>query len=235
MALCWDVLGRFCDSGVRNHPDASAERCHLVLPAFFAVAIAMLGMTAGAIRVYLQPKRFVRDRVPEEAAAACMQFAVSVPVSLVMLCLIPMEFSLNTMFLIGAIVCTIACAVPFYFSGTAISLLLTKPLAPVGRLYASDLIGASLGCLFVLAALTWLDVPSLLLLTGAIGELAAWCLLWESGFRKLQRRALFLLAGFVLVAMLNTSQYYGIRPLFVKGRMEPSSLYLYEKWNSFSE
>ncbi len=36
--------------------------------AFFAVATAMLGMTAGAIRVYLDPRRYCRERIHEEAA-----------------------------------------------------------------------------------------------------------------------------------------------------------------------
>lgn len=202
--------------------------------AFFAVAVAMLGMTAGAIRVYLQPTRFVRQTAAGEAATACLGFALSVPVSLVVLCLIPLEFSMNTMFVLGAILDTLACAAPFYFSGIALSLLLSKPLAPVGKLYAADLLGASLGCVFVLAALAWLDAPSLLLLTGVIAALAAWCLRRAGGGPKLQWRTLSLLAVLALAAMLNRSQYHGVRPLFVKGRMEPSSLYLYEKWNSFS-
>ena len=117
--------------------------------AFFAVATAMLGMTAGAIQVYLRPQRFTRDRIHEEAGLASLLFALSVPVSLIVLCLVPMQFSADTMYVIGTLICTVACALPFYFSGTAISLLLTKHWMPVSRLYASDLAGASLGCLFV--------------------------------------------------------------------------------------
>jgi hypothetical protein len=201
--------------------------------AFFAVATAMLGMTAGAIRVYLQPKRFTQENVHEEAANASIAFAVSIPISLILLCLIPIQFDWNTMFMIGTVICTIACAVPFYFSGTAVTLLLTKHWLPVGKLYASDLIGASLGCLFVLAGLGWFDAPSLLLVAGTIGAFAAWCLLANSPSVKLRRNTLLLTVVWGIAAVLNTSEY-GIRPLIIKGTISPSTSYLVEKWNSFS-
>jgi len=53
-----------------------------------------------------------------------------------------------------------------------ITAVLTKGSRPIGRLYASDLIGAALGCLFVLVGLEFLDAPSFILLSGAIGIVA---------------------------------------------------------------
>jgi hypothetical protein len=205
--------------------------------AFFAVAMAMLGMTAGAIRVYLQPNRFRQDRVHEESALASLYFALSVPAAMLALCLIPLEFSPNTAYICGVIVCTVMCALPFFFSGMAVSILLTKHWAPVGRLYASDLLGASLGCLFVLAALGWMDAISLVLVAGAVGGVAGWCLLQNSTdpkARKWRIRALVLSGALLLVGFFNTSQSYGLRPLLVKGRIEPSSMHLCDEWNSYS-
>jgi len=203
--------------------------------AFFAVAIAMLGMTAAAVRVYLNPQRFSPERVKEEACTACISFALFVPVSVVLLCLIPIQYSPDTTYLMGILAATVACALPFYFSGTAISLLLTKHRqTAIGKLYASDLFGASLGCLFVLAALRWLDAPSLLIFAGSIGALAAFFMVITSSSRKLRARALTVFFVLVVLSVLNTSQAHGIRPLIVKGRIEKSSLHLFERWNSFS-
>lgn len=202
---------------------------------FFAVATAMLGMTAAAVRVYLNPQRFCPDRIKEEAYSACLGFALCVPASLTLLCLIPMQYSPNTTYLMGILVSTLACALPFYFSGTAISLLLTKcRQTSIGKLYASDLFGASLGCLFVLFALGWFDAPSLLIFAGSIGALAAFFMVLKSPSRKLRLRALIVFAALVVLSLLNTSKNHGIRPLIVKGRIEPASLYLFEEWNSFS-
>jgi len=203
--------------------------------AFFAVAIAMLGMTAAAVRVYLNPQRFSPERVKEEACTACISFALFVPVSVVLLCLIPIQYSPDTTYLMGILAATVACALPFYFSGTAISLLLTKHRqTAIGKLYASDLFGASLGCLFVLAALRWLDAPSLLIFAGSLGALAAFFMVITSPSRKLRVRALVVFFVLVVLSVLNTSPTRGIRPLIVKGRIEESSRHLFERWNSFS-
>ena len=72
---------------------------------------------------------------------------------------------------------TAGCALPFYYAGIAITLVLTKCRLPVARVYASDLCGASLGCFLVLGGLAWLDAPSLILLCGAIGAMAGFLFL----------------------------------------------------------
>jgi hypothetical protein len=202
--------------------------------AFFAVATAMLGMTAAAVRVYLNPKRFSPERVQLEAYLSCIAFALCVPVSLVLLCLIPIKYSSQTVYLLGIVVSTVACALPFYFSGTAISLLLTRSReAKIGKLYASDLFGASLGCLFVLFALGYFDAPSLLIFAGSLGALAGFLMLLGSPLRAQKWKALVAFCALAVVSLMNTSQHHGLRPLIVKGRIEPRAV-LFEKWNSFS-
>ena len=59
--------------------------------AFFAISTAMLGITAGATRVYLRPKVFARDNLEKALSVACIQLALSIPATLVMLCLVPLE------------------------------------------------------------------------------------------------------------------------------------------------
>ena len=58
--------------------------------AFFAISTAMLGMTAGATTVYLKPRDFEEDKLTDTLARACLGYAWIVPLSLVVLCLIPM-------------------------------------------------------------------------------------------------------------------------------------------------
>lgn len=148
--------------------------------AFFAISSAMLGMTAGAITVYLRPKWFAPEKLKNSIAKACVWFALSAPICLILLCIVPIELHGTVMSLIAIIVSTLACSTPFYFSGIAMSAILTKIDLPIGKLYAADLLGASLGCIFVLAGLELLDAPSLIMVFGAIGVLAALCFTYQS-------------------------------------------------------
>lgn len=202
--------------------------------AFFAVSTAMLGMTAGAVRVYLTPERYTEDRLGDEIGGACVRYALAVPVSLIVLCLLPLHLEKTVMSLFGFLIGTVACALPFFFSGMALSAILTKYRLPIGRLYASDLIGASLGCLFVLGGLEVFDAPSLVLLCAAAGVLASLAFRADRLFSARGRRGLTLFAAFVLVALVNASTPYGIRPFVVKGKVEDPGRYLLETWNSFS-
>ena len=47
--------------------------------AFFAIATAMLGMTAGAVLVYLKPSWFPQELAVRRAATASLWFAVTSP------------------------------------------------------------------------------------------------------------------------------------------------------------
>jgi hypothetical protein len=203
--------------------------------AFFAISTAMLGMTAGATRVYLRPREFDNERLTVSVSRSCIYFALSIPVTLLVLCLVPLDVHYQSiMFFLSLLTITAACALPFFFAGTVISGVLTKQNLPIGKLYASDLIGASLGCLFVLGGMEVFDAPSLILLCSCPAALAAMCFSWKepSTYRRMGFR-LFLL--FLLIGVANSFTSGGIRPLVIKGTfVEPSSVYYLEKWNSFS-
>ena len=205
--------------------------------AFFAVSTAMLGMTAGAVTVYLRPRWFVAKRLATSLSRACLAFAFSIPIALVLLCMIPLELPLAarrvTMGIASLSVATFTCALPFYFSGVVVSGVLTRSSLPVGKLYAVDLIGAAGGCLFVMGALTVLSAPSCILLSAALAGMAGLIYGIRSGRRfviKALIGVVFLGGGFTA----NAISPFGIRPVYVKGVLEnPMSIHI-ERWNSFS-
>lgn len=201
---------------------------------FFAIALAMLGMTAAAVTIYLNPARFPQEQTEKSIVRACFGYALSVPVTLIVLSLLRVDvaFANPLMELISLIVATVAIFLPFYFSGMAISLILTRATVPIGRLYASDLGGAALGALFVLGGLELFDAPSLILLCGAVGALAGFIFAMQE--RDLRRQMILLAVALVALGVANTLTRFNIRPMFVKGSYEvPASLF-YEEWNSFS-
>jgi len=202
--------------------------------AFFAISTALLGMTAGATTVYLKPNWFTKEKLNDNIAKTCLAYSIIIPFALIVLCLMPLDLKKSVMSLFALIIATIACSLPFYFSGIAITAVLTKCRLPIGKLYASDLIGASLGCLFVLAGLEIFDAPSLILLCGSIGVLAGFSFSWKSSTFKLRPLNMWVFLILILLVFINSSTSYGIRPFFVKGRIEEAGSYFLEKWNSFS-
>jgi hypothetical protein len=202
--------------------------------AFFAVSTAMLGMTAGAAFIYSRPERFPKERLNQQLTRACLGYSISIPIALILLCLIPLDLKPSSMSFAALIAATVAASLPFFFSGIAITIVLTQLDLPIGKAYGSDLCGAALGCLFVLRGLEFLDAPSFILLCGSIGLLAAFSFGLRGGSRKLR---FVILASFILsvpLAFLNTRTFYGIRPMVVKGRVENPSDQLLERSNSFS-
>ncbi len=141
--------------------------------AFFAISTAMLGMTAGAVTVYLKSFPSEEKKLNIAVAKACLGYAFSVPIALLILCNLPFHTIDSVKALAPILTITVACSLPYYFSGIAIALVLTKSPLPIGRLYGSDLIGASLGCIFVLVGMEFVDAPSLILFCGALGAMAA--------------------------------------------------------------
>jgi hypothetical protein len=212
--------------------------------AFFAISTAMLGMTAGATNVYLHPRRFAAEKLRENLGWACLRFALVVPVGLLIVCITPALAAPTIMSLVSVLVLTAGCALPFYYAGVAVTLVLTKCKLPVARVYASDLVGASLGCFLVLGGLGWLDAPSLILLCGAIGALAGFVYLWgENGGRReashpaprsMRRANLAACVCLALAALINSRSSALVRPFMVKGVVMPATQFAFERWNSFS-
>jgi len=208
--------------------------------AFFAISTAMLGMTAGATTVYLKPNWFTKEKLNNNVAKCCLWYSLVIPITLIMLCLIPLDlrisldFKISVISLFSLVIGTIACSLPFYFSGVAVTVILTKHHLPIGKLYASDLIGASLGCLFVLGGLEVFDAPSLILLCSSIGALAAFSFAWRSSSFKFRQLTAWCFIAFILLGIINSMTLNGIRPLVVKNKIQDVENYFLEKWNSYS-
>jgi hypothetical protein len=202
--------------------------------AFFAIATAMLGMTAGATTVYLRPRSFADERLNSSIAKACIAYAVAIPATLLTLCLTRLDITESRSVVFALLLITAVCAVPFYFSGIATTAILTRQRRPIGKLYASDLVGAAMGCLFVLAGLEILDAPSLILLCSVAGSLAALTLLLSMPPNRLRRVTYIVLILTVGLVLFNSISPRRIRPYFVKGKPDFSTSYFIDRWNSFS-
>src|SRR5712671_6644742 len=141
--------------------------------AFFVINIAMFGLTAGAVFVYLRRERFRPERLSYDLTVATLAFALTTSLAiLVQLTLVTGASPSLTSFVAWAEF-ALCLAVPFFFSGVVVSLALTRSPYPIGKVYGADLIGAAAGCIGVLAILNLTTGPSAVLWVGALIALAA--------------------------------------------------------------
>jgi hypothetical protein len=114
--------------------------------AFFAISVAMLGMTAGAVWVYLRRDRVSAENLATWLSDSALLTALSMPASAAV------QFSLITSLapslasLVSVALLMGVMAAPYVFAGITVSLALTRSPFPVGLVYAVDLLGAALGC-----------------------------------------------------------------------------------------
>src|SRR5262249_55312183 len=144
--------------------------------AFFAIGVAMLGLTAGALLVFYQfETTYTPDRLASAMARVMCYFAWSVLVSfgvLLNLAVIPtFEPTLN--FVASWTLTLLVLLPPYILLGVALSLALTRSTYRISLVYGVDLAGASSGCLVALALLTLINSYDAMLVVGAIGAIAA--------------------------------------------------------------
>jgi len=112
--------------------------------AFVSISMAMFGMTAGALSVQLFPNYFSKDAIPRRLTQAALRAAISLPVCLIAMLAVPLDLAASAQTLFSFLLFSCIVATPFYFSGTAVCLSLTRTPFPIGRVYFADLFGAAL-------------------------------------------------------------------------------------------
>jgi len=202
--------------------------------AFFVIALAMLGMTAGAAVVFLWPRWFAD--VPRRLAESALAFAAVAPPAFAWTMAGPLMPVTDLMGFISLLGLGVVLALPFALVGVTLTLALTRAGLAPGRAYGIDLIGAALGCLLVIPLLDAMDAASAVLVAGAIAGAAAlaFCLARGTG-RKGQALALGITAVWAAAAIGNaTSVVPPLRPAWVKGEHEDLREFEFVGWNTHS-
>ena len=115
--------------------------------AFLAVAMALLGFTAGGVLVQLKPSLRAGD-LDGRMAKLCLAGAASTVLALVVASHLP--FGPSVLASPGQFLCFVtligAVLVPFVLAGTVIAAVLSAHGAAASTLYAADLLGSGVGC-----------------------------------------------------------------------------------------
>lgn len=210
--------------------------------AFFAISVAMLGMTAGAVWLFLERERVTPEALSTWLSDTSLLTAVAMPASVMI------QFSLITRLVptvssvFGVVLLMAAMTAPYVFAGIAVSLALTRSPFPVSLVYGVDLLGAALGCAAVVGILNVLDGPTAILAAGLAAGAAALAFARAAtgaeravlAARPLWRRPAFTVAVLAILIPLNSGARFGFKPVMVKDDIEYGWLSRTERWNSYS-
>ncbi len=206
--------------------------------AFFVISLAMLGMTAGAVVVFVRPAWFPDARIAGRMAQSSVLFALGTPLSMMLALAIPLTPIAD----VGSFVAMLAfggvLALPFAIGGVVLTLALTRAKLPEGKVYGVDLVGAASGCALVIPLLAIVDAPSAVFVAASVAALAGYLFARADDHASapvLRRRAVFVAAFLFGAGVVNVASSGAIlRPRWIKGMPELPELYAWVGWNTYS-
>ncbi len=185
---------------------------------FFAVSMAMFGMAAGALWVYLNPKRFQHSNAFDSLYRYSLLFALSTLICHLIILFTPLStltgWDISNVLKMTLI--TLSVAIPFAFSGVVVTVALTQVPGNSGLIYAVDLLGAALGSLACLALLSFLDISSATILS-TVATLLAVVFFQRARTGTNDLRWLSLSVALSVLAILNSQTTSGLRVFYPKG------------------
>jgi hypothetical protein len=211
--------------------------------AFFVISLAMFGLTAGAVWVYLKGERFTAKTLSYDLAYFSGLFAFTTAVSLaVQMTLAPVITRIATTLSVWTEL-ALCLSAPFFFAGVVVSLALTRSPLPVARVYGVDLVGAASGAVGALLLLAAADGPSAVFWVAVFAAAGAVAFSTSSIGTVPERKPPFhtwlwqrqwIFLALLVAALVNPYLEHGFQPIAVKGKFEFPSTHALRRWNSFS-
>lgn len=192
--------------------------------AFLAISIALFGLGVGGVFSYLAATWNGNFYNHLGTLAALNSLAVVASLTFVI------TRSGNMNYFILAIIYFVS-ALPFFFSGTIVSLVISETISRVDRVYFFDLLGASGGCLLLVPLLNSINGPNTVLAVAVL--FAASAAIWFNLAGSQTGRVLAVALALAMVALIayNGRQHL-IDIRYAKGNPLPPELF--SAWNSFS-
>ena len=195
--------------------------------AFMAISIALFGLSASGVYVFLMRERW-KD-VPTERLLATHAFAYTSGTVVALFVLVNLRVGLSytpSNIAVMSLVYLMS-AIPFFLGGATISLAISRLSANINAVYAADLLGAGAGCLLLMPALNRLGAPNAIVVSALLGAIAGG-LMGRGGISNLWRTIMACALPLILV----TALYGGFDVSTTKGHEDHPVLF--SKWNSFS-
>jgi spermidine synthase len=197
--------------------------------AFLAISIALFGVSASGVLVYIARGRLARRSTDLLLAGAALVYAACTVVSLFVLVRLRVGLSYSPQNLRLMLAIYALAALPFFAGGSVVTIAISRLTARINAVYAADLIGAAGGCLMLIPLLDRLGAPGVVLTAAALAVAAAGL------FAPAISRGRVLAVGMALLALSVAGQVSGIAGFdVVDTKGHKGDRVLFSKWNSFS-
>lgn len=197
--------------------------------AFLAISIAMFGLSAGSVFVYVTPGLHPPDRVGRHLQTYAALFWIVTTVSAILLLRMRVGLDYSAANVLRMIGIYLLAAAPFVAGGAGLALAVSRLHLDIGRVYAADLLGAAGGCMLLIPVLNAIGAPGALLLAAGLGALAS--VLFGASSGRAAKRAR--VAPAVAITALTLQLWHPWLDVFGAKGHEGAPL-LFSKWNSFS-
>ncbi|HEX7487213.1 MAG TPA: hypothetical protein VF332_13755 [Vicinamibacterales bacterium] len=197
--------------------------------AFLAISIALFGLGASGVYVYLARRPLGRRAPAALLAWHALAYALVTTVSLATLVRLRVGLNYSVENLVLMLTIYTLAALPFFAGGAVISLAISRLAGRINLIYAADLLGASAGCLLLLPLLDRVGAPGVVLSTAVLGAIAA------ASFAPRASRARILPLAALLVIGPWSAHASGLVSFDVTAtKGHAGDTVLFSKWNSFS-
>lgn len=201
---------------------------------FFVVSSAMFGLSAGALRVYLGGARFTDERAEPALRRAAALFALSIPICHVAVVLLPHPTTVGIQATCAFAAAIVLLAIPFYWAGFLVTLVLTRFASRIGTAYAVDLVGAAAGALIAVPLLAISDLSTAVFAAGALAALG-FVGFAHASTGRVSVAALIVLVGSIAATVANHASADRVRVWYPKGVFLPTTEIAEESWNIDSQ
>jgi hypothetical protein len=197
--------------------------------AFLAISIALFGLSASGVFAYVAKRKL--DGQPTETLLARQSviYALFTLVALFALVRLRVGLTYSRENLVLMLAIYALAALPFFTGGLVITLAVSRLASRINAVYASDLLGAAVGCLVLIPLLDRVGAPGVVLTAAALALAAAVL------FAPASSRPRFAAVGAGVMAVAVAGQLSGVAVFDVgvtKGHQ--GDTVLFSKWNSFS-
>jgi hypothetical protein len=193
--------------------------------AFLAISIALFGLGAGGVFSYVVSAR--PGRLYVKLGALALANSLCVILALWFLLSRPANSGSFTLAIVY-----FASALPFFLSGTVVSIAISEAIDRVDRAYFFDLAGAAAGCLLLIPFLEWFGGPNTLIAAGVLFAVSS--AIWFNQAGAFRRRAMAVLVSLLLVGLMVFNGKRGsVLDIHVaKGQALPDEKFV--AWNGIS-
>lgn len=192
--------------------------------AFLAISLALFGLGVGGVFSYIVAAR--KGNFFKKLGILAALNGLAVVLSLVFVITQGGQSSITKFALIY-----FASSLPFFFSGTIVSLVVSETVARVDRVYFFDLLGAAAGCMFLWPFLNSLGGPNTVLAAAILFAVSS--AIWFNCAPSRKGRAAAVVLALMLVGLIAANGRWRMIDIhYAKGQNIPDEIF--SKWNVIS-